>query len=190
MIETLIASTRDSIEPETLSDVLREEQLIRCRLALKNLDRLEGALHDLGRHLAVLCRNPSARLSEVKPLQEKARMVTSVIRAQIYVGDMRGEVEETAWAALKEKTGLEMAAPLGPPPAEDKEKNKSGNKTASLARTKKNLRTRRNASPSPKNKSTITPETLATIKKDIATGQHLAKTAKKNLLNGTAAPPG
>ena len=163
MIAMLAEKAPGSVELTSLPDVLKEQRLKAAVQQLKDIAKLTDSLSQMGEELAGLSRRKGLELKAVKPLQEKTRIATALIRNHVYLNEMRVAAEKTVLETLGERLAGEgekenksdenLAAPAaGSAPSET---------IASLARVKKNQR-RRNAYREAKKKNKSDEKDLAT----------------------------
>jgi hypothetical protein len=180
--EAALQAQMNAPHADTLEDTAQREAMRDCTRRLAMIRLMEESIQRLGEQLHKLTREERPTMARIKPLQEQARMVTSLIRGQIYITEMETEAEKTAHALL----GAPISQP-NPTPAPPEEKNKSG---ACTKRLKKNLHGRHKPAPPPLPKQQENKSSLVTrVEKELTTGTTLAETAKKNLLNGTSPLP-
>ena len=175
IIEAMLTRSNETLKVTNLHEAAREQTLRDCQRQLTDITTLEDCLRYIGIDLKTLCQRGSARLIEIKPLQEKARVATSLIRGHIYIAEMRSATGQTAWQALDEKFDATAALPA----------QAATEKGASLTRVKKNLHSRKKQNQS-KNPDEKKSGDITQLEKDITNGMDLAARVKKNLKNSTA----
>ena len=201
----LVAKAATGITDLTnMEKVLREQRLVQAAQQLQDIDELTRNLSAMGEELTSLTGLPDLPLKMVKPLQEKTRIATALIRNHIYLNGMRAEAEKTALEALGPVPDLEKEAEAAPEqnkeetregaseptiPPEDTPPESPAEHIASMARLKKNQRRRQLYQGKKKNKSyeneTIE-TTLAALEADLAKTNALADEARQAVI---ATPP-